>query len=163
MLTELKSHIIKSRVYAESTSSMWNDEHISKQMLDVHLNPEIDAASRKHDFITESAEWIHTKIKPNSKSLDLGCGPGLYSTQFCQKGHRVTGIDFSESSIEYAMNTANSKKLNIHYECKNYLEIDYQNEFDVVLLIYCDLGVLPFENQKLLLRKGVVKFSFSYH
>lgn len=153
MLTKIQSHINRSQVYAESTSSMWNDKHIANQMLGAHLNPAIDSASRNHDFITESAEWIHSKIKPSSKILDLGCGPGLYATKFSQKGHDVTGLDISESSIEYAINTASKNGLNIKYECKNYLEIDDQNKFDVVLLIYCDFGVLAFENQKLLLRK----------
>jgi len=153
MFTELKSHIIKSRVYAESTSSMWNDEHISKQMLDVHLNPEIDAASRKHEFIMKSVDWINSKIKSNSKILDLGCGPGLYATQLCRKGHEITGLDISENSIKYAIKNSDKDNLSINYKCENYLEIDYQNEFDVVLLIYCDFGVLSIENQKLILQK----------
>lgn len=47
---------LKSRPteYAESTDKFWDDEHISKYMLEAHLNPNIEAASRQHAFIN----WI---------------------------------------------------------------------------------------------------------
>ena len=34
-------------VYTPGTATMWDDEHISQQLLAVHLNPDIDLASRK--------------------------------------------------------------------------------------------------------------------
>jgi hypothetical protein len=41
---------------------IWTDEYISKNMLEIHLNPQIDAASRNHDFINESANWMISKF-----------------------------------------------------------------------------------------------------
>lgn len=131
---------------------MWTDKYISKQLLEIHLNPEIDLASRTKKSINNTIEFI-SKLCDNSKLniLDLGCGPGLYAERLAELGHNVTGVDFSESSIEYASNQANVKKLNIDYICNDYLSIDYHDKFDLVLLVYTDFGVLiPSEREKLL-------------
>lgn len=41
----------RPEVYEKSSSAFWDDEHISKHMLDAHLNPNSDGASRRHSFI----------------------------------------------------------------------------------------------------------------
>ena len=78
---------------------MWTDPYISEQLLQIHLNPELDLASRKYSTIQSTAEWVLSKVsKKKMKILDLGCGPGLYSEIFANKGHLVTGVDFSKNS-----------------------------------------------------------------
>jgi len=148
----LKDHVSKPELYQQGNSVMWTDPHISKQLLDFHINPEIDIASRSKQKIREISNWI-MKIagKDNMNILDLGCGPGLYTEYFAKAGHKVTGIDFSNNSIDYAKNQAQDKNLNIEYFCKNYLELDYENQFDLVILIYMDFGALvPTDRNKLL-------------
>lgn len=84
MFEELKKYIVKPPLYTPSTNSLWDDEHVSKNMLKAHLNPDLEAATRKHDFIDKSVKWI-TEITPPIQYktlLDLGCGPGLYAEQF---------------------------------------------------------------------------------
>ncbi len=149
-----KLNIIKQKpkVYEKGDAIMWTDKHISKQLLDFHLNPEIDAASRTPESINDTIEFI---LKCCNKSqmniLDLGCGPGIYSEKLTKKGHNVTGVDFSENSIAYAKAQAINKNLKINYVCKNYLELDFENQFDLVILIYTDFGVLlPTERKTLL-------------
>ena len=153
MLNKISLNIKTPEVYSASKSSMWNDEYISKQLLNAHLNPNSDSASRKHDFISESVKWINSKIQTNSKILDLGCGPGLYSNPLSLLGHDVVGLDLSENSIDYALKDSIAKKLNVVYKCESYLEMQYHDEFDFVFCIFCDFGVLSFENQTLLLKK----------
>lgn len=145
----------KPKLYEKSTKRFWDDNHISEQMLKAHLAPDWDAASRNHKFIDESVNWIvnNLNLNKNSKILDLGCGPGLYCSRFAQQGHNVTGIDFSKRSIEYAKNNALQNGLNINYIYDNYLNIDYENEFDLISLIYCDFGVLSNEEVDILLSK----------
>jgi len=124
-------------------------------MLEAHLHPDWEAASRPHDFMDKSVEWI-AGIAPSStykRLLDLGCGPGLYDERLFKKGYEITGIDFSKRSIAYAKEKSNERKQNINYVYKNYLEIDYNNEFDLVTLIYCDYAVLSEEHREILLRK----------
>lgn len=145
----------KPALYSASSSLFWNDEHISKGMLEAHLNFDVDSASRKYEYITNSVEWILSKFycKGSNTLLDLGCGPGIYSELFSKAKFNVTGIDFSERSIDYAKKRAISKDLPIEYIYRDYLEIDYKDAFDIVTLIYCDFGVLSPENRKVLLSK----------
>lgn len=86
--------------------------------------------------------------------LDLGCGPGLYTEILAKKGHKVTGIDFSENSIAYARKSAKSKGLMIDYQVGNYLEVDFGIErFDLIYMVFTDFGVLKPDDQQLILRK----------
>ena len=151
-LNKLEIVIKKPPLYEKGNSIMWTDKYISKQLLEIHLNPEIDLASRTKQSIDNTIEFI-LKFCNNSKLkiLDLGCGPGLYAERLAESGHNVTGVDFSETSIEYASNQAKVKKLNIDYIFNDYLTIDYKDKFDLVLLVYTDFGVLiPSEREKLL-------------
>lgn len=141
--------------FAPSTAPFWDDEHISKGMLEAHLNPDFDGASRRLDFVKKSADFICgiRKIKNGDKLLDLGCGPGIYTEMFYDAGYTVTGIDFSRRSVNYAKEHARSCQKDIEYIYMNYLDIDYEDEFDVVTLIYCDFGALsPQSRAKLLIK-----------
>lgn len=142
----------RPEVYEKGDSVMWTDEYVSKQLLNFHLNPDIDAASRKPESIERTLKLIESCCnKSDMEILDLGCGPGLYAENLAEKGHRVTVVDFSENSISYARSQAQEKGLDIEYVCKNYLELDYENRFDLVMIVYTDFGVLlPEERAKFL-------------
>lgn len=153
----IKNIIEKSKkptLYEKDTAVMWTDEYISKQLLQVHLNPEVDLASRKLETIIKTTEWILDRTQGESLNiLDLGCGPGLYAEFLAKKGHKVTGVDFSKSSIKYAQKEAEKKKLNILYIIANYLELELEaNRFDLVILIFTDIGVLLPEERVRLIR-----------
>jgi len=142
----------KPQIYEKGNSVMWTDKHISEKLLEVHLNPEIDAATRTQDSIERTIDFLLGFCKkPQMDILDLGCGPGIYTEKIAEKGHNVTGVDFSENSIRYARNQAKEKNLEINYICQDYLELNYNKQFDLVILIYTDFGVLlPDEREKLL-------------
>ncbi|THB81424.1 MAG: class I SAM-dependent methyltransferase [Desulfobacteraceae bacterium] len=143
---------VKPDLYKKGTSVMWTDSYISSQLLDVHLNPDLDLASRKKKTIETTVEWIlETAGKDNLNILDLGCGPGLYSQLLAKKGHQVTGVDFSKYSVGYAKNQAKENDLDIEYRCQNYLELEDQGKFDLVILIFTDFGVLVPEDRATLL------------
>lgn len=152
---KIHQYIKKPRLFEKSTSSLWDDEHISKGMLAAHLNPDIDAASRKHEFIDRSAAWIYNYfgLKKGARVLDLGCGPGLYTERLAKLGLNLTGIDFSQRSIEYAKTQALKKNLAIDYIYRNYLDMDFHHVFDIVIMIYCDFGVLSYSERDLILEK----------
>ncbi|HCS74547.1 MAG TPA: class I SAM-dependent methyltransferase [Clostridiales bacterium] len=155
MFNELKKHVIKPPLYSQSTNKFWDDEHISKGMLEAHLNPNWDAATRKPEFLDKSVSWI-SKIAPPpqyNSLLDLGCGPGLYAERFNAAGYAVTGVDFSKRSIAYAKEQASFNKSNIDYHYQNYLTIDYLEQFDVITLIYCDYAALSITDRLILLKK----------
>lgn len=151
-IKNIASQTQKPHIYEKGTAVMWTDEYISKQLLQVHLNEDVDLASRKKQTIINTCDWIleQTSGKP-MKILDLGCGPGLYTGLMAEKGHEVTGVDFSKSSIRYAREEAKKKGQSIEYIQANYLELEMEvNSFDLVILIFTDLGVLlPEERVKM--------------
>ena len=118
-------------------------------MLEAHLNPDWDAASRRHSYIDCSVKWLTSIIPAGSKILDLGCGPGLYTKRLSDAGYDVTGMDYSKRSIAYAEEHDTKTK----YIFKNCLEMDYTEAFDVITLIYCDYAALIPDERKTLLSK----------
>jgi SAM-dependent methyltransferase len=136
-----------------TAETLWNDEHISQQMLKFHLNPDLEPASRNQGFIEASIDWMKERfgIGPNCHIADFGCGPGLYTLPFAQLGALVTGIDFSRRSIAYAREQAFNKGLQIDYRQQNYLEFESDKRFDLISLIYCDFCPLsPAQRKRLL-------------
>ena len=149
MTDKLFSLLQKPALWQRSAEPFWDDEHISKGMLEAHLNPDWDAASRKHSFIEQSVKWLISIIPEVGRILDLGCGPGLYTSKLSEAGYDVTGMDFSRRSIAYAKEHDPKTR----YIYQNYLEMDYTGEFDAITLIYCDYGALIPEERKTLLAK----------
>jgi 2-polyprenyl-3-methyl-5-hydroxy-6-metoxy-1,4-benzoquinol methylase len=138
-----------------SADELWADEHTSKQMLEYHLNESIDVSSRNKDFIECSVEWIVTYfgVDEGTEIADFGCGPGLYTTRLAERGELVTGIDFSENSIEYAKQLADQNGLKINYVLNNYLDFDTKSSFDLITMIMCDYCALSLEQRKEMLSK----------
>ena len=132
----------------------WDDPHISEQMLAAHLNPNVDAASRRPETIDRIVQWLieTLELKPGDSLLDLGCGPGLYASRFARAGFRVTGVDYSRRSIEYASSYAKENNLDIAYRYQNYLELQDENLYDAAFLIYGDLCPLSPQQRATLLK-----------
>jgi ubiquinone/menaquinone biosynthesis C-methylase UbiE len=152
-IKEIISKTKKPPIYEKGSAVMWTDPYISQQALQIHLHPDIDLGSRKHTTIKSTVEWLLAQTNNEQMAiLDLGCGPGLYTELFAKKGHEVTGVDFSENSIRYAKQEAQKKGLDITYLHQNYLKLDVpENSFDLVTLIYTDLGVLNPDERNILL------------
>jgi 2-polyprenyl-3-methyl-5-hydroxy-6-metoxy-1,4-benzoquinol methylase len=138
-----------------TASELWANEYTSQKMLEYHLNESIDVSSRNINFINKSVEWIinHFSLNTDSELIDFGCGPGLYTTRFAKNKIKVTGIDFSKRSIEYAIHTAKNACLSIDYINTNYLEYESPNKFDLVIMIMCDYCALSPVQRKLMLNK----------
>ena len=138
-----------------TAKDLWTDEHTSKQMLQFHLNEVIDVSSRNRKFIEKSVKWIIKRFSINDRKniADFGCGPGLYTTRFAQNGAKVTGIDFSKRSIEYAQKTAKENNLEIDYVNENYLVFETEKRFDLITMIMCDFCALSPVQRKELLEK----------
>lgn len=149
MLEQLFSFVQRPTLWQRSSEPFWDDEHISKQMLEAHLNPDWEAASRRHSDIDRSVKWLGTIIPAGGKVLDLGCGPGLYTKRLSDIGYEVTGLDFSKRSIAYAKEHDFQSK----YIYQNYLDMDYSETFDTITLIYCDYAALTFSERQTLLTK----------
>lgn len=156
MFAELLEINRRPRPFEHYTApELWTDEHTSGKMLDYHLDGSVDVASRNFDFIDRSAEWMlrHLCLAAGSELLDLGCGPGLYTSRFAKKGMRVTGVDFSGRSIDYARRAAREGGYDADYACANYLEYESTKKFDLITMIMCDYCALsPGQRRTMLAR-----------
>jgi len=137
-----------------TTDILWTDPWIAQQMLKVHLDESTDLASRKGEVIDDIVGWFDRKIGLSGKAVcDLGCGPGLYARRMAARGARVTGVDFSAGSLDYARSEATARNLDIEYRKANYLIDDLPDGQDVVSLIWCDFCTLSPENRRALLER----------
>ncbi len=145
----------RPELFSVGEELFWDDPYISKQMLESHLHPTSDGASRNHKTIDQTVQWLvnYLNLKEGAKVLDLGCGPGLYCTRLFQRGYKVVGMDYSRNSINYAVNFATENSMDIQYIYQNYLTMDYSCEFDAIFLIYCDFGALSDSNRDILLKR----------
>jgi 2-polyprenyl-3-methyl-5-hydroxy-6-metoxy-1,4-benzoquinol methylase len=81
------------KLFQRSENNIWTDEYVSKNLLKAHLDENSNAASRKYDLRINTINWINNMIKPNSRIIDFGCGPGLYAYELGKLGHTVFGMD----------------------------------------------------------------------
>ncbi|MCP4126401.1 MAG: methyltransferase domain-containing protein [Gammaproteobacteria bacterium] len=132
-----------------TAKELWTRPHLSRQMLQFHLNQETDLASRRFETIDRVTNWIDSQVNLSNKSLcDLGCGPGLYTERFAELNAKVTGVDFSQHTLDYARKQS---KRAVRYIQADYLIDQLPSGFDVITLIYTDLCVLSEIQRKILL------------
>ncbi len=156
MLYELEKWLEPPVMDAEGDAVFWQDGYISKKLLETHLDSNDDLASRKPAFMDLSVHWIREILPPEQypRLLDFGCGPGLYTRRFAEAGYKVTGVDFSKRSIDYARKEAKKQGLSIDYIYEDYLKLTVTDTYDLVTLIYCDYGALSAANRQLMMKKA---------
>jgi len=138
-----------------TSPQLWNDPHISKGMLEAHLDQSHNAASFRSQFVDRAVEWISSRfITPGRiRICDFGCGPGLWTMRFAERGALVTGVDLSERSIRYARDTARKKGLDIRYVLEDYLQWSPDDRFDLITMIAGDFSALSPHQSRTLLQK----------
>jgi len=67
------------------------------------------------------------------KILDIGCGGGLLCEPLSKLGAKITGIDPSIDNIEVAKLHSKEMNLNINYICNSPENLNFKNEFDIIL------------------------------
>ena len=153
-LTRLHALEAPPELFAPGDLVFWTDPYISAHVLEAHLDPESDDASRRQETISAAVDHIASICDPASypRLLDLGCGPGLYCSEFFDAGYTVTGIDYSAVSIEYARNEARRTGRGIRYRELDYREWEpEEGEFDCIVMIFGDFCVLaPSERDAML-------------
>ncbi len=86
---------------------------------------------------------IFLSYLPNGASiLDLGCGTGRDSKYFLNRGYKVTAVDGSKEFCKMA-----SAFLNMPVRELNFLDMDYNNEFDGV---FACASLLHLDNKDLI-------------
>ncbi len=141
--------------WSEGDNIPWNEPGFSERMLLEHLSQDHDAASRRSETIDEHVEWIQSTILRGipGRILDLGCGPGFYSSRLARMGHDVVGIDYSPASIAFAREQAKDEGLSVQFIERDIREADFGQGFDLVMLLFGELNIFrPTDAAKIVIK-----------
>jgi ubiquinone/menaquinone biosynthesis C-methylase UbiE len=155
ILSTFAQYTEKPALFEPGEPHFWDDPHIAKSMMEAHLDPLHEAASRLPETIDQQVNHLASSgiMKPGDKVLDLGCGPGLYASRLATKGLKITGIDISQNSLNYAITQARKNHLDIEYRHLNFLDLDYSHEFNAVIQVYGEMGTFSDDKRDTILRK----------
>jgi len=131
----------------------WNEPAFSERILKEHLTQEHDAASRPNVKIKKHVEWIHRHLLAGktSRILDLGCGPGLYTTRLAKLGHTCLGVDVAPASIEYAKQNALP---GCEYLLADIRNAEYGENYDLVIFIFGAFNLFRAEDASSIIEKA---------
>ncbi len=155
-LSDLVTRTPRPAPWAEGEKIPWNDPGFSARMLREHLSQEHDAASRRYAVIDRQVEWLY-KVQLGGRPapvLDLGCGPGLYTSRLSGRGCQCIGIDFSPASIAYARQQARDGKLDCKYIEGDLRTTTFGHGFSLVMFIFGELNVFRPQEARLILQKA---------
>ena len=142
--------------WAEGDNIPWSEPGFSERMLAEHLSQAHDAASRRFEIVERHVEWIHQKLLKGkqSKILDLGCGPGFYTSRLAKLGHECIGIDYSPASVTYATEQHEKENLGCQYLHEDIRQANFGTGFDLAMLIFGELNVFRPADAKDILKKA---------
>ncbi len=141
--------------WADDGKIPWHDADFSARMLREHLSQQHDRASRPLETIDRHVSWLHQTILDGSSGhvLDLGCGPGFYTTGLARHGHTCVGIDFSPAAIAYAESKAKRLSLPCEYRLEDLRQSDFGAGFHLVLFCFGELNTFsPRDAKEILIR-----------
>jgi len=129
--------------WEEGEKIPWHDPDFSRRMLREHLSQTHDLASRRSEIIDRQVAWIHASVllSTPTRVLDLGCGPGLYSSRLARLGHQCLGIDYSPASVEYARHQAEAEGRQCEYMLDDIRQAEYGDGFGLVMMVYGEFNV----------------------
>lgn len=139
--------------WGEGEKIPWNEPGFSERMLEYHLSQDHDLASRRFSIIDKHVKFIDGIVGGATRVLDLGCGPGFYTSRFTSLGYRCKGIDFSPASIEYAKLQAEEMGREIDYVPEDIRTAVYGEGYGLAMMVYGEFNVFKEEDIRAVLRK----------
>lgn len=141
--------------WGEGEKIPWNDPAFSARMLREHLSQQHDAASRRFALIDQHVAWIDSLLPQRAaRILDLGCGPGLYTSRLARLGHRCVGIDFSPASIAYAREQTQREGLACDYIEADLRRADFGGPYDAALFLFGEANIFRPEELRAIIQRA---------
>ncbi|ALM75394.1 hypothetical protein TBCH5v1_1477 [Thermococcus barophilus] len=94
-----------------------------------------ERTQREVEFLVKALELEEPK-----RILDLACGFGRHAIQLAELGHEVIGVDIMDGFLEIARKTAEERGVSVKFMKGDMRELDFENEFDIVLLLFTSFG-----------------------
>lgn len=119
-----------------SWHKLWEEKTLADDKPDLATLISMVGWKTKDGDLSE-AEWLEfvgfvakkLDITGDDAIFEIGCGPGGFLLPFCDKGHAITGLDYSESLIDICRQVMPSG--NFHYGEANLLPFPDQS-FDII-------------------------------
>jgi len=142
--------------WQEGDNIPWDDPAFSKRMLCEHLSQDHDAASRRKEIVDAHVAWIHTHVlrERSTRILDLGCGPGLYTSRLAKLGHTCVGVDFAPAAVAHAREEAEAESLPCEYRLGDLRTTDYGGDYGLVMQVFGEINVFAPDDARAILRKA---------
>ncbi len=84
-----------------------------------------EATRADADFIEKSLA-----LAPGARVLDVPCGPGRLTLELARRGYRMTGVDISPESLDYARAQSAAEGLSIEWRLSDMRDLPWPGEFD---------------------------------
>lgn len=151
MLKTVLQQLEKPALY-QPGAPLWTHPHIAGEMLKAHLDPDTDAASYRPALREAICQQLSDAfaLRPGSRVVDVGCGPGLYCRKLAEQGVCVTGVEQSDPSLRYAKSICTG--LDAAFLQQSYINPFGVDAFDAAMMISQDYGVLSPEARRQLLQ-----------
>ncbi len=105
-----------------------SDWYKSGWTLDIKRQSWTENTKSEVDFLEKTLGLTGTETV-----LDLACGYGRHSLELARRGYRVIGVDITPEYVEDANQNAIQEHLKAEFFCDDLRNLQYKNEFDVVL------------------------------
>ena len=104
----------------------WWREFFTGVSVDMWLRAATPEMTRAEvDFIEKSLD-----LAPSSTVLDVPCGGGRHSLELAARGHRVTGVDFSQDFLNVARAQATTAQTAVRWEQREMRDLPWAGTFD---------------------------------
>jgi SAM-dependent methyltransferase len=142
--------------WAEGDKIPWDEPSFSERMLAEHLSQDHDLASRRLETVERHVDWIVAQagLGEGARVLDLGCGPGLYTSALARRGFVCRGIDFSPASIDHARGVASDEGLDCSYELADVRSAEFGTGFELVTMIFGEFNAFRREEARSILERS---------
>lgn len=94
-----------------------------------------EVTEKQVDFLERELE-----LAQGMQILDLACGFGRHANRLAGRGYTVSGVDFMPGFLELARRDAAARGVAVDYSQADMRQIDFQAEFDRVLLLFTAFG-----------------------
>jgi SAM-dependent methyltransferase len=115
--------------------------------------PTISQAVESPAAAARDVAWIVSvaEVPGGARVLDAPCGFARHSIEFARRGHRVTGVDFSETELGRARDAASKAGVPLSLVCQDIRDMEFGSEFDLAVNLFSSIGYFSDDEDRLLL------------
>ena len=115
--------------------------------------PTISQAVESPTAAASDVAWILSiaELAKDARVLDAPCGFARHSIEFARRGHRVTGVDFSETELARAREASGKAAVTLTLACEDIRDMDFSSEFDLAVNLFSSIGYFSDDEDRLVL------------